>query len=535
MKRLTLMSLGVVVLLTACPPTGVVCKPGTLPCGTGCIDPSSDRRNCGACGNQCGPQQDCLANAAGAPECTCRPGTQRCSDGVCAAIQFDAKNCGRCGLACGTGEVCEDGQCKASCTTGLTRCVSSCVDANTDESNCGGCGVVCAQGQQCRGGVCDYEAVAACYWSGQLVGFDPTTGVKGPLSDVGSNPAALARLGTTVLSADGTDRRLYSALPTASGQYEKTNLASTTGAVPNQVLVDRPFVYVVNAGSGTLTVLKEGVDAGVIVLDAGVQGTLLLGAVAEIPFGANTFPQGMAKVDSQLWVPLFGGYGAEAADAGQELAKVDITNPAAPTLAGRVSLKMLDLKPFDGGTPVARPWSIVAKNNALYVALSNLNPDTYAPEGPGLVARVDATSEAVTVIDLGAQDCLNPQWIGLVGNAVAVSCGGRITYSSTFAVESIVAAGVVALDSLDSKLPGVWSTSAGSCAALDAGCMPMMPGRFAVSGQQLLVSDQNGGRVVVLAVGDGGVTEVRAGSNALAVCPVSASSGVANVADILAR
>ncbi len=534
MKQLTLMSLGVVVVLTACPPQGVVCKPGTLPCGTGCIDPTSDRRNCGVCGNACGPQQDCLPNSENMPECTCRAGTTFC-DGVCSATDFDPRNCGQCGVTCGVGEVCETGQCKTSCTTGLTRCLASCVDALTDESNCGGCGVVCAQGQQCTAGVCDYVAVAACYWSGQVVGFDPTTGVKGPLSDVGSNPAALARVGSTLLAADGTDRRVYSALPSTTGDYQLTNLASTTGQVPNQLLVDRPFVYVVNAGSGTLTVLREGVDAGVIVLDAGVQGALVLGAVAEIPFGANTYPQGLAKVGSTLWVPLFGGYGAEAADAGQELAKVDITNPAVPTLAGRVSLKNLDLKAFDGGAPVARPWAIVAKNNALYVALSNLNPDTYVPEGPGLVARVDATSGLPTVIDLGAQDCLNPQWIGLVGNAVAISCGGQITYSPTFTVESVAAAGVVALDSNDAKLPGVWSTSTGSCVAADAGCMPMMPGRFASSGQQLLVSDQNGGRVVVLAVGDGGVSEVRAGANALAICPVSASSGVANVADILTR
>ncbi len=249
MKQLSLMSLVAVVSLMACPPTGVVCKPGTLPCGTGCIDPASDRRNCGACGNTCGPQQDCLESA-----CTCRTGTTKCPDGVCAATDFDAKNCGQCGAACAAGQVCEfdmtlgRGACKAACTPGLLRCLASCVDSMTDESNCGGCEISCAQGQQCRAGVCDYEAVAACYWSGQLVGFDPTTGVKGPLSDVGSNPAALARLGTTLLSADGSDRRLYSAVPTPSGAYAATNLASQTGAVPNQVLVDRPFVYVVNAG-----------------------------------------------------------------------------------------------------------------------------------------------------------------------------------------------------------------------------------------------------------------------------------------------
>jgi hypothetical protein len=49
------------------------------------------------------------------------------------------------------------------------------------------------------------------------------------------------------------------------------------------------------------------------------------------------------------------------------------------------------------------------------------------------------------------------------------------------------------------------------------------------------LTDQNGGRVVVLEVGDAGVTEVRGVSTALNICPVSATSGVANVADVVAR
>lgn len=529
MKQLLVVSVFTSVLLMACPPTGVVCKPGTLPCGTGCIDPTSDRRNCGVCGTACGTEQDCLAST-----CTCRTGTTFCvATGTCANTAFDPKNCGQCGVACATGQVCEAGLCKVSCTLGVTQCGASCVDVSTDESHCGACGVTCAQGQQCKAGVCDYEVVAACYWSGQLVGFDPASRVKGPLSDVGSNPAALARLGDTVLSADGTDRRLYAALPTASGQYALTNRAVTTGNVPNQVLVDRPFVYVVNAGSGTVQVLREGTDGGgAIELDAGIEGTLALVTVAELNLGMNTFPQGLAKVGTQLWVPLYGGYGAEAADAGQELQKIDISNPAAPTLAGRVTLKGQDLRAFDGGAPVARPWAITAKGGKLYVALNNLNPDTYAPEGPGLVARVDSSNDTVTIIDLGASDCLNPQWVGVVGNSVAVSCGGLVTYSPSYAVESVSAAGLVVLDSADVKLPGAWSAS-GSCAGADAGtCLPMMPGRFAVSGQQVLLSDQNGGRVVVLSVTDAGVSEV---GSALDLCPVSATTGVANVADLLSR
>ncbi len=43
--------------------------------------------------------------------------------------------------------------------------------------------------------------------------------------------------------------------------------------------------------------LQEGVDAGVLRLDAGVDGTLVLGVVAEVGLGMNTFPQGIAKVD----------------------------------------------------------------------------------------------------------------------------------------------------------------------------------------------------------------------------------------------
>lgn len=522
MKRLTLVGLGTTLLLMGCPPTGVVCKAGTVACGAGCIDPSADRRNCGFCGHTCAAQQDCNAGT-----CACRNGTTPCADGTCAVTAYDVRNCGACGNACQDGQVCESGQCQSSCSAGLLRCVSACVESSTDEANCGGCGVACAQGQQCRGGVCEYEAVAACYWSGQLVGFDPDTGVKGPLSDVGSNPGALARVGSTVLSADGTDRRLYSAIPTPTGEYFQTNQASQTGAVPNQVLVDRPYVYVVNSGAGTLLVLQEGATSGLLMLDAGVDAPLTLGVVTELSLGMNTFPQGLAKLGSHLWIPLYGGYGAVAAEAGQEVLKVDISDPTHPNLADRVSLKGLDLRPFDGGQPVARPFAICAHKGSLYVALNNMNPDSYAVEGPGLLAKIEPTQGTVSLIDLGAADCLNPQWVAPVGDGLAVSCGGRVTYDGA-TIESTTAAGVVALDGLDVRLPTVWNVSSTPCGA-DAGCMPLMPGRFSVLGQQLLVSDQNGGRVAVLEVSDAGVSEVRN----LKLCPLNAVSGVSNVSDVL--
>ena len=69
MKKLTVtMSLGVL-FLTACPPTGVVCKAGTAPCGAGCIDPISDRVNCGLVAP---PARRRMIAFKG---CTCRAGT----------------------------------------------------------------------------------------------------------------------------------------------------------------------------------------------------------------------------------------------------------------------------------------------------------------------------------------------------------------------------------------------------------------------------------------------------------------------------
>jgi hypothetical protein len=534
MKRLGNVLLVVGALgLMGCPPSGVVCREGTVPCGLGCVDTANDARNCGACGKACGASQECTAGA-----CTCVPGTTLC-DGSCVDFNSDARHCGGCNMPCAAGQVCERGQCRTSCSAGTTlRCGDSCIDPLTDGRHCGRCDNACAQGQVCRDGACTYEAVAACFLSGQVVGFSVSTGSQGPLSDLGTSPGALARYGDTLLAADGTDNRLYQALPNASGGgFSQVARANPTGSVPNQVLVEAPYVYVVNAGSGTLQVLKEGADAGgVVVLDAGVLGGVPLGTVAELPLGVNTWPEGMAKVGDALWIPLYGGYGADGADAGQEVLEVSVARPEAPEVRRRVSLKGIDLKPFDGGAPVARPWSITAHRGALYVTLNNLNPDTYAVEGPGLLARIEPDGGAVSVVELGAADCLNPQWAAPVGRGLAVSCGGKVTYSPSFTVESVSAAGLVLLDSSDVRV-AFWSSAcpadAGTTADGGPACPPMMPGRFAVVGHRIALTDQNGGRVVLLDTADGGLTPVRGVTNALMVCPVSPLSGAANVSDVV--
>lgn len=514
--------------LTACQTGVVTCKEGTNYCGNGCVDMKRDRRNCGACNAQCTTGQDCLDGGAGLPSaCLCRAGTTTCASG-CAVTDSDVHNCGGCGVECGSGKYCQTGACVDDCTTPtLTKCGFGCVDTTSDGFNCGACGVECAQGQTCVAGVCDYPAVAACYWSGQLIGFNPDTGVTGPLSDIGNNPGPLARLDATVLVADGTDKRLYQAVPSNAGGYAMASKATTTGDVPNHALVDGDFVYLANAGAGTLQVLQKNTSTGVVDLGSGVTPPLTLGTVAELQLGLNTFPQAAAKVGNMLYVPLYGGYGAEAADAGQTVQLIDISTPAAPALLGRVSLKGLDLHAFDGGSPVARPWAITTQGDTVYVALSNLNPDSYAVEGPGMVARL-FTDGGVDALDLGAADCLNPQWVTTVGNAVAVSCGGRPTYDANYAITAIEASGVVLVE--NGVKTATWSGA--SCASGGA-CKPLFPGRMTAQGTKLLVTDQNGGRLVVLDTASG-LTEVHGVDDALSLCPAG-PSGAANVADVNAR
>lgn len=519
MKRFGLL-LGVfsVVALTGCPSTEVVCNEGTERCGEGCVDTANDVRNCGACGQACGSEQECRAGA-----CVCAPGTTLCG-AACVVLSDDARNCGACGTACEAGEVCEAGACKVSCSVGdSVRCGDSCVDPKSNPRHCGGCDVACAQGETCREGVCGYEAVASCFTTGQLVGFSASTGSRGPLASVGTSPGPLASYAGTLLVADGHDNRVYQAVRDATAGYRQVDFENLTGSVPNQVLVDAPYVYVINAGSGTLQVLMEGADGGVSPAGGGVS----MDTVAELPLGANSYPEAVAKVGDSLWVPLYGGYGADAADAGQAVVQVSVANPRAPSETSRVSLKEVDLKPFAGGAPVARPYAITAHHGALYVALSNLNADTYAPEGPGLLARVDPGSGAVSIIDLGADDCLNPQWVAPVGDGLAVSCAGEAKYAADWSLESVEHAGLVLLDANDAKVAAWAAVCPGGA---DAGCLPMMPARFTVSGTRILLGDQSGGRVVVLNAAGGALVEERAE----AYCPISATSGAGNVGDVLA-
>ncbi len=514
------------VFLTGCPDTGVVCREGTGRCGEGCADFTSDQRNCGGCGLACQAGQVCQNS-----QCLCQPGSVAC-DGVCAVLETDVKNCGACGAACASGQVCENKACKSDCTVaGSTRCGASCVDLQKEANHCGTCGNACENGQSCHAGRCTYDLVAACLSTGQVTGLNATTDVRGPLEPLGSQPGALAVYKGTLLAADQMDNRLNQARlfdPPLAFNARYTQV----GSVANQVVVAAPYVYVANAGTGTLQVLKEGADAGHLAQDGGAVLGVQLGTVAELQFGANTYPQGMVIVNNTGYVPLYGGTTAMTALVGQKLVPVNLTNPEAPMAGSPIDLQSLDLKPFDGGSSFARPYAVFAHKNKVYAVLNNFNA-SYQPGGPGLLARFDPAmpNTVPQIIDLGA-DCLNPVWGAGSGDKLFVSCAGSASYDSvTYALTAVANAGVVMIDEGGARL-ALWKSA---CPDGDSNCPLAMPGRFTVHGNRVYVSDQNAGRVFVLEVLGNTLVEKRGlntDGGAITACSVNSITGIANVADI---
>ncbi len=522
-------ALAAVALLTGCPDQSIVCKPGTNRCGNGCNDYTTDKRNCGGCGQPCGTSEVCSNSV-----CTCQSGTTVCS-GACVVTEYDAQNCGQCGKRCGTGEVCEVGQCKAACTLdGAVLCGNSCVNVATDVNNCGGCGVQCQSGQICRDRQCTFEVVAACLSSGELVGFRAETGERGPPADIGTQPEALAVMQGRVVSADGIDQRLYQAvIAPGDSTWRQVSRSNKTGSVPNQVFVDGTNVLVPNAASGTLQVLSQSEKTASDVVDdqKGVGGGVNLVTVAELPLGMNTYPQGVAKVGQSVWVPLYGS-GGSAAAAGQKVLEISVVNAAAPEVVNVVDLSALDLKPYDGGTAIARPWAVVSHAGQVYVVLNNLDAE-FKPAGPGFLARIDPTSRQVTLINLG-DACLNPQSAAEVGAGLVVSCMGRPTYGPSMLATGTEHAGLVLLGAND-VATARWAPA--GCSSDGGACSPFLPGHLAVKGTRVFLGDQNAGRIYSFDAADGGLTEVRGpvgtGGGPIQACTVSPTTGIANVGDLL--
>ncbi|WP_224244613.1 hypothetical protein [Hyalangium gracile] len=424
------------------------------------------------------------------------------------------------------------------CGEGLTECSGECVDLTSSTTDCGACGVacgpeqVCSQGscQRCGEGLCNNDIVAACFNTGQVVGIQSGSDLKGPNRPLGERPQSVAAMQDVLLVLDAANKlrqaRLsdYAPLPGVP--------ALDTGVAPNQLLVEDPYVYVLNSTSNTLLVFQRKTEPGPLTDGTRFPQGLGLTPVASVDFGANTNPFAMARIGSELWVTLYGNLGGDVS-AGGKVARVSLANPAQPQLD--TSYLQLPggaaLQPFQGSSPIPSPSGIVAHKGRLYVALNNLDPNTYGPGGPGLVARITPETREVTYLPLG-NDCLNPGWLAPVANKLLVSCAGKATYDASFNLVAVEKTSMVLLDEQDA----VVSTQLIACPPTGGTCALPSAGRFAVVGSRAYVGDNNAGRIFVYDVSGSQLVEVR-GLGPSKPAPIPAcqrEAGFSLVSDVVA-
>jgi hypothetical protein len=159
---------------------GVCCGSRTGGGGTTCAALFSDPLNCGACGVSCNGGT-CTQGICSTTPAQCAPGHNGqfcnldagfqyacCSGAGCVDTSSDLRNCGGCNNACLPMQSCVGGNCYAlSCTPATERdtclddagtsghcCSSSCIHGETDPLNCGGCGIVCDAGMSCVNSSC---------------------------------------------------------------------------------------------------------------------------------------------------------------------------------------------------------------------------------------------------------------------------------------------------------------------------------------------------------------------------------------------
>jgi hypothetical protein len=149
----------------------MACAGGETRCGSSCVKPESNLRNCGMCGNACTGAQACVQGT-----CTCVAPNQVC-DGACTSLNNNRDHCGACDNKCTGQFVCNGKTCGCpggrkecpnkprTCVGNLNDCcagsqiwcggsLNRCIDADNDKNHCGGCNTVCKRDEVCRGGGC---------------------------------------------------------------------------------------------------------------------------------------------------------------------------------------------------------------------------------------------------------------------------------------------------------------------------------------------------------------------------------------------
>ncbi len=484
-------------LLAGCPDEGALCVEGQTRCGEACVDISSASAHCGACGVACAGTEVCVEGA-----CRCRSGATLCG-GQCVVTASDPSHCGGCagegGTACAPDQVCEQGQCKATCTLATSeRCDRSCVDLDTDAFHCGTCGSVCADARSCRGGACTYDLVATCFNTGQVVGIQSGSDVKGPGVAVGTSPQSVARMQDELLVLDASMRLLQARLT----DYGELPARNTTGLVPNHLLVRDPYVFILNSTSNTLQVLRRDEEPGSGPGPRFPDG-ITLTDVASVNFGENTNPYGFTELGSDVYVTLLGNL-QTAPSAGGKVVRVSMADPTAPSITDTFTLPTGEaLKPFPGRTTAPAPAGIAARQGRVYAALGNLDLKDFTVGGPGFLARIDPTTRTVDLLELG-EGCLNPFWLAPVGERLLVSCSGGTTYDRNFNLVDVRGTGLMMLGADDR----VVASLALRCPE-GTSCPLPSAGRFSVVGNRAYVGDNSAGRVFVIEVSGDSLVERR--------------------------
>jgi hypothetical protein len=132
-------------------PPAAGCDAGLTDCGGVCAYLSTDRNNCGACGNVC-PQGDAECHE-GVCAVSCFPGQSNC-DGYCVNIEDNDLHCGACYNACPAGTRCIGTTCEVGCAPAELNCNGVCANTQYDQNHCGACGNVCEQPGVCVEGEC---------------------------------------------------------------------------------------------------------------------------------------------------------------------------------------------------------------------------------------------------------------------------------------------------------------------------------------------------------------------------------------------
>lgn len=137
-------------------------------CDQLCIDIGDDPAHCGGCNRPCDAEEVCDdgvcieecdescdddVELCVEGECTCRAGFVPCGS-TCVDLSTDPNNCGMCDRGCDS-QPCGNGDCQPDDCPGFPDlCDSSCTDVRVDPMHCGECGRACHPSQDCVGGEC---------------------------------------------------------------------------------------------------------------------------------------------------------------------------------------------------------------------------------------------------------------------------------------------------------------------------------------------------------------------------------------------